>query len=170
MNHIVTDQGTATASLESIGRALAEAVSKQTEANLHLRNLIVDVRPSGIITVDQMAEAVGRDRNYIDSVWSVWGNTVKGRQTRVPAADGGSDSTFKRLADAAAAQRAATSTVSVLRAERDRTVTLVYASKILGPTAIASAVGVDRNHVLRIARKSGAAPAHRVNSRNQYSN
>jgi hypothetical protein len=137
-----------------------------------LRATIVAVRPTGVITVDEMAEAIGRDRNYIDSVWSTHGDTTKGKQTRV-AADVSDDERVRavqRLADAAGAQRGTAGTVNVMRAERDRVVAMVYASKIMGPSAIAAAVDIDRNHVLRIARKSKVAPVWRPagTARNQH--
>ena len=173
------DAATVTSALNKIRDDLATAVDNQAEASIELRNLIVAIRPSGILSVDKMAEAVGRDRNYIDSVWSSHGATEKGKQTRVPApADGGgTEAAHKRLSDAAARRVSANKAVSTLRAERDRLITMAYTLKaqdtgvkVIGPTGIAAAVGVDRNHVLRIARKAGVGPAHRANSRNQYSN
>lgn len=164
------DVATATASLNHIRDELRKAVDDLTEAAAHQRDLIVSIRPSGILTVDKMAEALGQRRNYVDSVWSVHGTTVKGKQTRVPApVDGDAKSAFNALAVAASNRMSASNRVNTIRAERDRIVTMIYTSEILGPTGIAAAVGVDRNHVLRIARKAGAPPAHRTNSRNQYS-
>lgn len=168
----ITDQATATAALNQVRDNLAKAVDNATTTMTDLRTTIVAVRPTGVITVDEMAEAIGRDRNYIDSVWSTHGDTTKGKQTRV-AADVSDDErvrTVQRLADAAGAQRVTAGTVNVMRAERDRVVAMVYASKIMGPSAIAAAVGIDRNHCLRISRKSGIKPAWRPagTSRNQH--
>lgn len=177
MEQTVMDAATVTSALNKIRDDLATAVDNQAEASLALRNLIIVVRPSGALTVDRMAAAVGRDRNYIDSVWSSHGATEKGKQTRVAPLGGDSEDVFKRLADAAARRVSANKAVSTLRSERDRLITMAYTLKaqdtgvkVIGPTGIAAAVGVDRNHVLRIARKAGVGPAHRTNSRNQYSN
>lgn len=168
----ITDQATATAALNKARDELAKAVKNATDMTAALREAIVTVRPLGILTVDEMAEAVERDRNYIDSVWSSHGETVKGKQTRVAvdADDKGRENAVRLLADAARNQRGTAATVLVLRAERDRVVAMVYGSKILGPSAIAAAVGIDRNHCLRISRKSGIKPAWRPagTSRNQH--
>jgi hypothetical protein len=138
-----------------------------------LRRLIVSVRPSGVLTVDQMAEAISHDRNYVDSVWSSFGDTQQGKQTRITPADDVADAakaaTWGALNKAAKAQTTTAEQVTTARAERDRVVAMVYASRILGPSAIASVVGIDRNHVLRIARKAGVAPVHRTSTKNQYS-
>jgi hypothetical protein len=119
-----------------------------------------------------MAEAVGRDRNYIDSVWSSLGDTTRGKQTRVAVTAEADASAAREAYDnlhvAADSQRRAAGFVKVARAERDRILVLVYSSKLLGPSAISAAVGVDRNHVLRTARKAGIAPVHRVGTKNQY--
>lgn len=168
----VTDQATAKAALNRVRDNLAKATGNASDTMTTLRDTIVKVRPTGIITVDEMAEAIGRDRNYVDSVWSTHGATKKGKQTRV-AADVTEDeqlAAVRQLADVAGNQRGAAGTVNVMRAERDRVVAIVYASKILGPSAIAAEVGIDRNHVLRIARKAGVAPVHRTagTARNQH--
>lgn len=159
----ITDVATATAALNKIRDDLSKAVITAAEASANLRETVVDVRPKGTLTVAEMAEAVGRDRNFIDSVWSAHGDTVKGKQTRVTAdvKEEQQDAAFRQLADAARDQRGTAATVHVLRAERDRTVALVYASKIMGPSVIAGEVGIDRNSVLRTARKAGVAPAWR---------
>lgn len=171
MDTKIIDQDTATKALNKVRDDLARATGKAADTTDALRDTIVKLRPLGVLTVDEMADAIERDRNYVDSVWSAHGETTKGKQTRVAAdnaAPGAVDNARQLLADAARNQRGTAATVLVLRAERDRVVTMVYTSKLLGPTAIAREVGVDRNHVLRIARKGGAAPAHRKGSRNQY--
>lgn len=168
----VVNEGTARTILTKDRDSLAEAVSMYEAASNTLRDLIVSTRPKGLLTVDEMGEAVGRDRNYIDSVWSAHGETVKGKQTRVPVtAEANPEAArcvWDALAEAAANVQRTAHMVETTRAARDRTVAMVYASKVLGPTAIASAVGIDRNHVLRIARRAGVPPMHRRNSRNQY--
>lgn len=172
MDTNIIDQATARLALRTARDNLAAAVTFAEDAMDVLRDAIVRVRPSGRLTVDQMAEAIGRDRNYVDSVWSNFGGVIRGKQTRVSAADANESDALnavETLASAAAKQRGAAKDVTVARAERDRTVALVYASKLLGPSTIAAEVLVDRNHVLRIARRAGVAPAHRKESRNQYS-
>lgn len=152
---------------------LAEAERASAKAMTGLRDLIVKVRPTGALSVDEMAEAIGRpDRNYIDSVWSNFGETHKGKQTRAAEPNATSkkrDAMKHGLVAAASNQSRTAGALKAARAERDRTVAIVYASKVLGPTAIAKAVGIDRNHVLRLARRAGVAPAHRAGARNQYS-
>lgn len=172
MDATIVDQATAISALRTVRDDLFGALKTADEAMEVLRDLIVLVRPSGLLTVDEMAEAIGRDRNYVDSVWSNFGDTSRGKQTRVVAANADEtdvETARHNLRKAADQQRDRAAAVSVLRAERDRVVAMVYASKILGPTSIASEVHVDRNHVLRIARRAGIAPAHRKESRNQYS-
>lgn len=171
----VTDQATAKAALNKVRDDLAKATGNASTTMTTLRDTIVSVRPSGALTVDEMAEAIGRERNYVDSVWSSHGETKQGKQTRVAVADDDGKfahelDEYRQLADAAREQRGAAGTVNVMRAERDRVVAMVYASKILGPSAIAAEVGIDRNHVLRIARKAGVSPVHRTagTARNQH--
>lgn len=172
-NRVVQDQATAYNSLGQARNALEKAVTASDSAMDKLRDLIVKMRPTGVLTVDEMSAAIGRpDRNYIDSVWSAFGTTTTGKQTRVAvssASEADKAAATAALAAANKAQLKAADDVKTARAERDRIVAMVYASRILGPSAIADAVYVDRNHVLRIARKAGVAPAHRPASRNQYS-
>lgn len=150
---------------------LADAVAAASEATEALRQGIIEIRPSGLLTVDEMTEAVDRDRNYVDSVWSTFGATEKGKQTRVQIDASDLDKvreaydTLHRLADD---QRRTAGVEKRVRAERDALVTGIYKAKTLGPSAIAAAVGIDRNHVLRIARKAGVKPQHRKIARNQY--
>lgn len=171
MQHI-TDQDTARRALNKVRDDLISAADNLSTATEILHDDVVKIRPQGLLTVDEMAEALGRDRNYVDSVWSSFGSTTKGKQTRVPVAEGTDPEkarrAFKSLAAAADFQKRAQNRVADARAARDLTVVKVYAAKILGPSAIAASVGVDRNHVLRIARKAGVAPAHRTGSKNQY--
>jgi hypothetical protein len=169
----VTDQATATAALNKVRDDLVKAAENAASATTALRDGIVRIRPSGLLTVDQMAEAIERDRNYVDSVWSNYGDTHQGKQTRVPALAADDENvyelpTYRELADLARNQRGTAATLGVIRAERDRIVAMIYASKLLGPSAIGSNVGVDRNHVLRIARKANVQPVHRTDARNQY--
>ncbi|ATN93727.1 hypothetical protein SEA_ABT2GRADUATEX2_57 [Streptomyces phage Abt2graduatex2] len=168
------DAATATAQLNRVRDALTTAVDNLCGRTDSLVDHVVRVRPQGLLTVDEMAEAIGRDRNYVDSIWSSHGETTKGRQTRVPVAEGVDPEAARRayetLADSAADLKRARNQVTTARAERDRVVSLVYGSKLLGPSAIAAAVDVDRNHVLRIARKAGVKPVHRTGSKNQYTN
>lgn len=169
----VADENTARLSLRTARRSLEKAIEQSDAAMLSLRDVIVRLRPSGILTVDEMAEAIEHDRNYVDSVWSNFGETAKGRQTRVAPPETVTSAHRKsakaQLKAAAKAQSARAEAVKAARAERNRVVAMVYASKILGPTAIAAEADVDRNHVLRLARKAGVEPMHRTSSRNQYS-
>lgn len=166
------DRATATAALIRVRDDLNSAVDNLMNRTDGLRDQVVNIRPKGLLTVDEMAAAIGRDRNYVDSIWSAHGETTKGKQTRVPVSEGvdaaAARTAYEILAGTANDLKRAASKVSTARAERDRVVALVYGSKLLGPSAIASTVGVDRNHVLRIARKAGVRPVHRVGSRNQY--
>lgn len=168
----ITDQDTARRALNKVRDELLDAAQSVTASTDNLVRKVVETRPKGLLTVDEMAEAIGRDRNYIDSIWSAYGETTKGKQTRVPVASDASPDqarwAYETLADLANSHRRALSNVSTARAERDRVVAMVYGSKLLGPSAIASAVNVDRNHVLRIARKAGIQPVHRTGSKNQY--
>lgn len=178
MDTVIIDQATATAALQNARRKLSAAITYADAAMSELRNAIIMIRPSGVLTVEQMAEAIGKDRNYVDSVWSNFGSTQQDpetgrvRQTRVPTghADAAAVAGAKKmLKDAERFQHTSAGKIDTARAERDRVVALVYASKLLGPSAIAVEVEVDRNHVLRIARRAGVAPVHRQGSRNQYS-
>lgn len=168
----VWNQDTATSALIRARDCLNEATDNMCGRSDDLRDHVVRIRPQGLLTVDEMAEAIGRDRNYVDSIWSANGETTKGRQTRVPVTDAvdpeAARHAYETLADAALNLKRAANRVTTARAERDRVVALVYGSKLLGPSAIAATVAVDRNHVLRIARKAGVKPVHRVGSKNQY--
>lgn len=167
------DQSTARAVLNRVRDDLSAAVLSLTGRTDHIHSLIIATRPSGLLTVDEMAEALGRDRNYVDSVWSASKSTTVGKQTRVPVSEHADPEkarwSYEALSDAAAELVKARSTVVTARSARDRAVVSVYASKLLGPSAIAAEVGIDRNHVLRIARKAGVKPVHRTGSKNQYS-
>lgn len=173
-DRLVTDQATAVTALRTVRDKLAIAQMKADEKMDALRDTIVRIRPTGVLPVDTMADAIGRDRNYVDSVWSIYGETQQGKQTRAYPADPVGDPDAAKAAEdalkaAAKAQRDSARSVKTARSERDVVVAMVYASKLLGPTAISAEVDVDRNHVLRIARKAGVAPMHRQGSRNQYS-
>lgn len=150
---------------------LADAVATASEATVRLRQGIIEIRPSGLLTVDEMTEAVDRDRNYVDSVWSTFGATQKGKQTRVAVENADPEAArtaYDKLHKLADDQRRTAGVEKRVRAERDSLVAGTYKAKTLGPSAIAAAVGVDRNHVLRIARKAGVKPQHRKIARNQY--
>lgn len=156
--------------LNVVRDALKSAVDQNRTATAAVRDRIVHLRPLGLLTVAELAEAVGKDRNYIDSVWSAHGDTVKGRQTRVAVDSDGREArqAYEHLNGLANTQRSAAATESAARAERDRAVVIAYNTRILGPSAIAKEVGIDRNHVLRIARRNGIGPKHRANTSNQY--
>lgn len=171
MDTEIIDQATATAALHKVRDDLANALVNVKSASDLLRRYVIEIRPTGLLSVEEMAEAVGRNRNYIDQTWSAYGNVVRGKQTRTTVADADHDAAveaYGQLSGAARAQYKATGDLNVARAERDRVIVAVYASKILGPSAIAAAVNLDRNHILRTARKAGIAPAHRAVTRNQY--
>lgn len=173
MEWTITDVDTATAALNRVRDGLALAVSTATRATAILRNEVITTRPTGSLTVNQMSDAVGRDRDYIDGIWSQYGGDAKmSTQRDTGAADldtATSTDEYQRLAEAASNQKAASGNASRWRAERDRVITMVYASKLIGPHHIAAAVGIDRNHVLRIVRKAGVAPQYRPGTKNQHS-
>lgn len=172
MDATIIDQATAAAALNKARDVLTDASDNYDARDTKLRTLIIETRPKGLLTVTEMAQAVGRDRNYIDSVWSANGGTVKGKQTRVPVAEGTSGEAarwaYESLVDAAADRQRALNILNTARAERNRVLVMVYVSELLGPSPIAREVGVDRNHVGRIARAAGVAPVHRKGSKNQY--
>ena len=172
----LTDAVTATAVLVKTRDALAEAVDVRKDSVSALRDAIVLIRPQGILTVDKMAEAVDRDRNYIDAVWSNYGDGDKGKQTRVQLIDVNDASrelAVKMLTDLAAGVRRALDAEDVARKAHHRNIALAYGAAIkgFGPSAISGAAGVDRNHVLRISRAAKIAPVWRQpgTSRNQHS-
>lgn len=178
MDATITDQATAIAALIKTRDVLAVTAAAYEEANAHLRGLIFSVRPKGLLTVDEMAKAIERDRNYIDSVWSLLGGGVKVdgkvKQTRVPVAEGADAAAARQayndLADASRTRQLALSAMETARAERNRVITMIYAADMpgLGPSPIARHVGIDRNHVLRIVRRAGVKPVHRTGAKNQY--
>jgi len=138
-----------------------------------LRDTVVRERTAGVLTVAQIAKAIGRDRNAVDAMWSAYGRTVKGKQTRVQVQPLGADDTlfaakYTELELLADDHREAVNVVKDARARRDLMIAHVYEAKLLGPSAIADLACIDRNHVLRLVRKAGIAPAHRANPRNQY--
>lgn len=176
MNASITDEATAVTGLHRVRDQLNSAIGDLETATDDLVSMVVRIRPLGLLTVSEMATAIGRDRNYIDSLWSLFGGTTRDEdgkvvQTRVPVSDDGAAArkAYNDLTKAADRLRKAATRVSDVRAERNRTVAMVYGAKLLRPGAIAKHVGVDRNHVGRISRKQGVAPVHRPDTRNQYS-
>lgn len=167
----IVDQETAAKALREAQAKLGAAIETARDGVSGLAAAIVKARPAGVLTVDEIGEAVGRDRNFVDTVWSQNGDSTRHAQTRVEvsATDEERAAAVQQLADAAARYRSTKAAVPVARAERDRVVVMVYASKLLGPSAIAREVGIDRNSVLRTARKAGVKPQHRQNIRNQFS-
>lgn len=172
----VIDAATAESVLIKDRDDLAVAKNRTSAATSYLNALVVEIRPAGILDVGEMAEAVGRDRNFIDTVWSNRNDKpATGKQTRVPLADV-SDATRKAavesLADAAGKLRSAVDAETVAREIRNRNVALVYGAAIngFGPSAIARAANIDRNHVGRIARDAKIASVWRKpgTSRNQW--
>lgn len=176
MDNEIIDQATAKSTLLTLGLDLSRADELYHEATEDLREAILYIRPTGVVTVPQMADAIGKQRNYIDTLWSGSGRTVRddeGRvvQTRINSGEGADDAAEQMLdrLEALSDRQIKTHTAArVIRADRDRAVVVIYTAKILGPTAIASYLGIDRNHVLRIVRKAGATPAHRTNIKNQH--
>lgn len=174
MDNEIIDQATAQATLYSLGSDLSRADDLYHEATDDLREAILDIRPTGVVSVPQMASAIGKQRNYIDTLWSGSGRTVRdddGRvvQTRLGIEPGElAEQMLDRLEALSDRQIKRHANARVIRARRDQAVVVVYTSKILGPTAIAAHLGIDRNHVLRIVRKAGVSPAHRTNIRNQH--
>jgi hypothetical protein len=167
------DEATARRRLNKHRDDLAVAVKNLSDRTDDLVNKVMSARPSGLLTVNEIAEAIGRPRSYVDTLWSAFGETTKGKQTRVVIDNPDPDKArwmYESLADAAASLKRAAALVAEVRAVRDRTITLSYSSKLLGPSAIAAEVGIDRNHVLRIARRAGVPPVHRVGAKNQYTN
>lgn len=171
----ITDAVTANAALVKTRDELAAAVDARRGATAALRDAVIIIRPSGILDVDEMAEAVGRDRNYIDATWSSYGDTSKGKQTRVSTNDADAarvEAALNRLRGLAATLRRALDAEDVARAAHHRNIAVAYGSTIkgFGPSAIAGAAGIDRNHVLRVSRAAGVAPVWRKpgTSKNQW--
>ena len=79
----ITDQDTAVRALNKSRDDLASAIGNADQWMKDFRDTIVQLRPMGVLTVDEMAEAIGKDRNYVDTVWSDHGDATKGKQTRV---------------------------------------------------------------------------------------
>lgn len=161
----------ATKYLDDARAYLATKTEAADAAKLALRAAILRIRPSGALTVDEMAEAVVRDRNYIDSVWSTYGETTKGKQTRVRVAaaeDSPLPPEYRELSDLATAHRNAVGARDDATVSRNSAVVQVYAAKILGPSQIAATVDIDRNHVGRLARAAGIEPLYRPGTRNQH--
>lgn len=172
VNNEIMNEETALKALAAASDRLDFTVSQAERVMDDLRELIVNIRPTGLLTVDEIAAAIDHNRNYVDSVWSIHGETRKGKQTRVSRDDVDPAEVAlakQQLTSVSTSQRSTARSVVTARAERDRLVVLVYASKLLGPTDISRAVGIDRNHVLRLARKAGIMPVHRPGARNQYS-
>ncbi len=181
MNAEIIDEATAKTVLSNARDRLLAAAVNLTDATDHVRELVVKIRPLGLLTVDEMATALVRDRNYVDSIWSMAGKTqqveregeLRVKQTRVPVTPGtdpeAARHAFESLADAAATRERALNQVVTERSSRDRLIVTVYASRLLGPSAIGAACEIDRNHVLRIARRANVKPVHRKGTKNQYS-
>jgi hypothetical protein len=171
-----TDRQSAVATLTTVRDYLDSALDDYRDATNALMDKVLSLRPSGFLSVKQIADAVGRDRGYVDTLWSKSGSTVKGRQTRMDVAARESEVNQPLQVAAAIAElqmlasRAASTkkSVSIRRTARDCAVVKVYASKLLGPSEIARHAGIDRNHVLRLCRRAGVPPMHRTGVKNQY--
>lgn len=158
-------------SLVVLGRTLQDAHKASQGSTDDLHDLITYVAGTRKVAVTEMATAIGRARNYVDSVVS-----ASNRMRRVPhpawfkmTGDESGEQLLSALSAARVRQAFFQNRIKEARAARDAAVVEAYASKVLGPTRIAEAVGIDRNHVLRLRAKAGIAPQHRTNIRNQYS-
>jgi hypothetical protein len=165
--------------LVDVAHGFNQAMARKTHALTNLRVEVVDARTAGVLTVPQIAAAIGRERSAVDGIWATYGPGIevdphgKRKQTRVATMPLGTDDTLfaasvSKLSDAARAYKEAVDHVGAMRKERDRAIVAVYTSGAVGPSAIADLVGIDRNHVLRLVRKAGVGPIHRKNPRNQY--
>lgn len=169
------------ANIKSSAERLREAERDKSDSLKMLRNKVVHARTAGVLTVAQIAQAIGRDRSAVDGIWAAHGPVrvvVDGRraQTRVPIEyDAGTSGGDAAIADATASLAAdardyegARRNVDAARADRDTAIVDAYESQALGPSMIAVLAGIDRNHVLRICRKAGVSPAYRTNPKNQH--
>jgi hypothetical protein len=160
--------------VKTLGRLaddLADAVKESEKTTDDLYDLITYLRTDDLVPVADMAEAMGRDRNYIDSTWS---DSQAHGDSADPAwfgltGDDSPETLLAKLAEISEAQLAAKERVTTLRNARNALVAQVYASRLMGPVAIAKEIGVKCNQVLRIVKKQGVAPVHRTKIRNQYS-
>ncbi len=176
----ITDAATAVTVLDYLRKSLERHEKSTSDSMRRLIDLIVAFRPQPLLTVHEMGEAVHSDRNYIDSVWSKYrprpvddeGNPAgQTGPTRVvvngdPAAAREAYDILRAAADQYLRHKAREDST---RAERNRALAYAYGAKILKPSVIAGVTGMDRNHVLRIARRLGVPPAHRPGTRNQHS-
>lgn len=162
------DAASAHAELSSARRSLELAESAFRGATSGLRDAILDVRRARVLTVNEVAEAIGRKRSYVDNVWHVHGGEFYPGDPATSTDEIARDRSRAALTDAADAQVTAMNELSSARDHRDRLVATTYASKVLGPSRIAETAGIDRNHVLRLARRAGIGPMHRTNIANQY--
>lgn len=171
------DEETATAVLRKTRDELAAAAERLAGTTEALRDKLIELRPLGVLTVGEMAEAIGRDRNYVDTVWSLYRGP--GRADRLPRAREVEDvrdpaAALKARDDLkAVADRHARATRDAVQARqaRNQAVASAYVAfgHDFGPSRIAREAGIDRNHVLRIARRAGMPAVHRRNIKNQYS-
>lgn len=155
--------------LTRAGEALADAVTVASARLSDVHDMIVAAR--SVLSVNGIAEAIGRERNYVDSVWSAARRTTPGKQTRINVKDvpgGQAEQAKDSLARLAKLYADAAQEREAVRETRNAIVVAVYRSGVLGPSAIAAAARIDRNHVLRLKTQAGVAPAHRANTRNQY--
>lgn len=146
-----------------------------TQATDRLRSLILAVRHVPGVAVREMATAIDRDRNYIDSVTS----TYQGSPAVLPEPEEGQDKAqYKELllgllTAAQTEQDTAYGEAKIARVVRDRAIVEAYKADVrgrpLGPSAIGAAAHIDRNHVSRIVKNAGVKPRHRSNIANQYS-
>lgn len=173
MDAILTDQATAEAALVKVRDNLIKARDDYQAKHDALKALLIDIRPRGLLTVNEMAEAAGRDRNFVDRLWSGTGQTTKGKQTRVQVAENTdayeARDAYEAIKEAAYSRQRALKIYDTALAERNRVVAMVYRSELLGgPSPLARLAGIDRNHIGRIARKAGIPPVHRPGTKNQY--
>ena len=154
---------------ESLDRATVTASSERSR----MVALILETRPSGLLSVDRIAEAINRNRNYVDSLWSdhkIRHHGGEATQTRVEpsGSTAAAKARFAELHQASERVRASEGDVLFFRDARNRAIVQAYESGSLGPVKIAEYSGIDRNHVGRVLRKAGVNPRYRTNTRNQH--
>lgn len=171
MNTQAVDESTVAASLNKARDSLNAAVAMYMKSRDELHATIIQVRRDGVMCVNEMAQVLGESRNYVDRIWSTRPDRacVETEAYRYSVNDvEGNRKALVALTEAKAEHRRNANILSAARAERNRQVVMAYTSKVLGPSSIAAESGVDRNHVLRIARRNGVGPVHRTEPRNQY--
>jgi hypothetical protein len=137
--------------LTEVRSRLDLAAEEQAKALRVMQEEILRGLRDRLAAASDIAAAVGVPRNYVDQIRSRSDLPKVVRTERHVYSEPERSDYLDDLREASDAYQDALDVTDDAREARNRLVSGVYYGKVLGPGRIAAAVGVDRNHVHRIA-------------------